>query len=92
MKPSLHVLALSPSLPARRVRSADRGHTSARRSRSALLSGLLGALAPWRCAPSAPPPPIRQDALQQDPFLYGAARVRRSDLLDRAERLRTLGW
>jgi hypothetical protein len=89
MKLFLHVLALSPALP---PRSAGSRRTSTPQPRSVRSTSWLRVFTPWRQPPFAAPPPALGRAPQQDLAVYGAARVRRSDLLDRAERLRTLGW
>jgi hypothetical protein len=88
MKPSFHVLALSPALP---PRSAVSGQTPTSRPGSVRSASWLRAFTARRRPPFAAPRPTLDSAPQQDLRVYGAARVRRSDLLDRAERLRTLG-
>ena len=87
MKPFLHVLSLSPALP---PCSAGSGRTSTLQSRSVRSMSWLRAFTTWRRPPVAAPPPALESTRQQDLPRYGATRVRR-DLLDRAERLRTLG-
>ena len=81
MKPLFHIAA----------RPAVASHRSAHHSSNAAPAAWLTSFSPWRPAPFLRVPPVAEGAGRDlhGPG-YDAAPVRRSDLLLRAERLRTL--